>query len=796
MFSLSRFYHLFQHNFTYKFLEFNINVAKFHRVRRPSDEYFLQPLWDVYLTEMKHQPFIPGFKPADSGPLSRFLPPLEEGVISAWLSHQTLTGNWLLDPFGFSPRLVLEAARSGYRVLVTANNPVTRFLLETFANPPPESEFIAALADLGAVKKGEERLSGHLQSLYFTKCEKCDQQIQAQAFLWRKGEDTPYARIYECLYCRDSGEHAVTEEDKERTKRIASTDALHRSRAFERVIALNDEDRVYAEEAIQHYLPRPLYALTTIINRRDSLTLSPERKRALMALILLACDAGNTLWAHPSERPRPKQLSTPNQFREHNVWMMLERGVSLFAASGSPVPFEAWPKRIPESGGICIYEGRLKELAHEVKKEIPIAAVIGSVPRPNQAFWTLSALWAGWLWGKDAVEPYKVALRRRRYDWAWSATALHAIFEHLNGLLANGVPMFGLIPEPEPAFLTAVWTAAYAAGFKLESVALRTEHDAMQVIWKTAQKPKPGIADASVLQKAVFEYLCARGEPASYLHIHTAGLIALAEANMLKQPELEFDETLRKVQALFSSALKDDGRFTHYSTGENVDTGMWSVGPSTTPRKERNSTLGETIESLSDLIEIAVVTFLQKNPNAIFLELEDDLYPRFPGLMTPSKGLIYAVLNSYAEKSGANWKLRDEDIASARREEMKIIFGLIEKIGKRLNYQSSADNKVLTWKDNGQTVKKFNMLASALLNRALAHADEQTVIVIPGGRAALAAYKQERDPSLKARLKKYKLVKYRLLRSLLELPILTRETFEEQIASDPVEESKGQMMMF
>jgi hypothetical protein len=39
-------------------------------------------------------------------------------------------------------------------------------------------------------------------------------------------------------------------------------------------------------------------------------------------------------------------------------------------------------------------------------------------------------------------------------------------------------------------------------------------------------------------------------------------------------------------------------------------------------------------------------------------------------------------------------------------------------------------------------------------------------------------------------------VKYRLLRTLLEVPILTRETFEEQIASDPVEKSSGQMMMF
>jgi hypothetical protein len=39
-------------------------------------------------------------------------------------------------------------------------------------------------------------------------------------------------------------------------------------------------------------------------------------------------------------------------------------------------------------------------------------------------------------------------------------------------------------------------------------------------------------------------------------------------------------------------------------------------------------------------------------------------------------------------------------------------------------------------------------------------------------------------------------VKYRLLRSLSDVPVLTRETFEEQIASDPLEKSKAQMMMF
>ncbi|MBI5952131.1 MAG: hypothetical protein HY865_10765 [Chloroflexi bacterium] len=733
---------------------------------------------------MDFQPYIPGLKPADPGPLSRFLPALEEGVISAWLT-QVEAGSWLLDPFGFSPRLVLEAARSGFRVLVTANNPVTRFLLEMSAKPPAQTEFVAALADLGAVKKGEERLAAHLQSLYLTTCEKCEKQIQAQAFLWRKGADAPHARIYECPHCGDSGEHPVAEEDVERAKKIAETDALHRSRAFEKVVALHDEDRFYAEEAISHYLPRPLYALTTIINRLDSLNLPSERKRALTALILLACDAGNTLWAHPAERPRPKQLSTPNQFREQNVWMMLERGLTLWSETGSAVPCEVWPTRIPESGGILIYEGRLKGLADVVKKEIPIAAVIGSVPRPNQAFWTLSALWAGWLWGKDAVEPYKVALRRRRYDWAWNATALHSAFDHLRELLPDGVPFFGFLPEPEPAYLTSAFTAAEAAGFSLQSVALRTEHDPVQIIWRnTAPAAKPDAeAGETLLRAAIHNYLVERGEPASYLHVHAAGLIALTEAGGLKPPQVEFDEALRKTNALFDLALKGDGRFIHYSTGESVDTGMWGLSL-------------EANESLSDRVEMAVVSYLQKNPNALYLEIEADLNPQFKGLLTPSKGLIYAVLNSYAEKDSGSWRLRAEDLASARREELKTMQALIETIGERLGYVSRREDKTLHWEENGISARTFYVLASALLTRALLNSTPNTIVVIPGGRAALAAYKQERDPSLAAQMKKHRLVKYRLLRSLLDLPILTRETFEEQIASDPVEKSAGQMMMF
>jgi hypothetical protein len=120
------------------------------------------------------------------------------------------------------------------------NNLITRFRDTT---PPTETDFKAALADLAASKKGEERLGAHLQSLYLTPCEKCGNEIYADAFLWRKGENAPYARVYTCTHCEDSGEREANPLDIEKARKIATTDTLHRSRAFERVVALEDEDR-------------------------------------------------------------------------------------------------------------------------------------------------------------------------------------------------------------------------------------------------------------------------------------------------------------------------------------------------------------------------------------------------------------------------------------------------------------------------------------------------------------------------------------------------------------------------
>jgi hypothetical protein len=210
--------------------------------------------------------YLPGKYPENPGPLGRFLPPIPEGVGAAWLRQRLPAGAWVLEPFGAAPRLAVEAARAGYRVLAAVNNPIARFLLELHANPPTESEMRTALADLAVAQKAGERLEPLLRDLYRSECAECHQAVEAQAFIWERQASAPGAVIYKCPYCNENFERPASAHDTARAERFTSG-GLHLARALERVTPLDDPDRDYAEEALEMYLPRTLYALVTLINK-------------------------------------------------------------------------------------------------------------------------------------------------------------------------------------------------------------------------------------------------------------------------------------------------------------------------------------------------------------------------------------------------------------------------------------------------------------------------------------------------------------------------------------------------
>lgn len=768
-------------------------------------------------------PFLPGESTPVPGPLGRFLPPFQNGVVRRWLQERYPPGSWVLDPFGVSPKTVVEAAQAGYRVLVAANNPVSRALVEVWANPPSTSELQAALADLGAASKGGERIEKHIKDLYATPCDQCGQEVSAEYFLWEKQVPAPYARYYHCKNCNDSGERPATPKDIERSSSFSAS-GLHRARALERVVPINDPDRRHAEEALEVYLPRAVYALFNLINKIDGMSLTPHRRALLQILLLHACDQGNTLWAHPTERSRPKQLITPSRFRENNVWFALENGILLWSGAGNPVPLVSWPEHPPAEGGISLYEGRLKDVAPSLG-DLSITAITANIPRPNQAFWTLSALWAGWLWGREAVGPFKSVLRRHRYDWAWHTAALTSALGSLAEHVREGTPFFGLIGEVEPGFLTSSMIAASSAGFVLDGIALRQDSGYAQVSWhKGSKAPSLRAESAAALRSSIRgarNLLQNTGQPCEYLTLHAAALAAMAEDNALQLvstgertslPQEGTEPTPAQNFQRVHSVLKDT--FMYRSGFLRIDgkeqlseSGYWWL------RDVDDNLYIQRSAPLFDRIEIEVVRLLLKNPDCNLNESDEAVCRSFPGLLTPEKSLVTACLDSYGDQSlpgSGRWMLREQDDPKARRRDIGMAREILQTLGERLGYQVETKSKggeaarpgstPTFWRSSGEVEYVFYILASAAISEPVFASEflaiKHALIILPGSRSSLVDYKLRNDPMLRQEvLKRWKFIKYRHLRQLAGSPVLTRENFLEQVDLDPVTYTAPQMRM-
>lgn len=770
-------------------------------------------------------PYIPGQAPAKPEPLSRYLPPLPVGVADSWLhSHIPATGSsdgpfWILDPFGASPQLVVEIARAGYQVLVSANNPISRFLIEMAAEPIPELEFSAALAEIAASKRGEERLEIHLRSLYQTECPQCGKSLEAEAFIWDRGSDEhnppggrekspenradflrtsgaePIAKILHCDNCGENGEHPATSLDRERVARFAAS-SLHYSRALERVAPSGDPDRHHVEEALSTYLPRAIYALFVLINKLDGLNITARQRKILTAVLLSACDQANTLWPHPTGRARPRLLTIPPRFREHNIWMALENAVQAWSSTQPAVPVSYWPDPIPREGGICIFEGRLKDMV-EILYGGKIGAVATAIPRPNQAFWTLSALWAGWLWGHTALGPFKSVLRRRRYDWAWHTTALQAVFSHLYQNLDQGQQVFELIGEVEPGFLSSAMIASESAGFTLSGVALRVESGQAQISWRRPVQSE--IQDFTTeqqsewIQKSTADYLRERGEASPYLHLHSAALCGLAEKRLLSRPDLAPADNLSQLNKNLEDSLTFRGGFLRFSGSEkSLEVGQWWL------REE-----GDISPPLSDRIEMAVVRHLLKKPLTTALEIDRAVCLLFKGVSSPNIEFIQLCLESYGEQvppSAGRWRVRDQDQPGVRRAEIKSILLLLHQIAERLGFKVEGNKPMLWMSLAGEVEYACYVIASAVIGNIISSASyppEKSLIILPGSRANLVAYKLQKDMRLRNAVDNgFQFIKFRTVRWLADNPVLHKNTLNEQLNLDALTYDAPQLRLF
>ena len=159
------------------------------------------------------------------------------------------------------------------------------------------------------------------------------------------------------------------------------------------------------------------------------------------------------------------------------------------------------------------------------------------------------------------------------------------------------------------------------------------------------------------------DHLTERREPASFLHLTAAALQELTAAHALHEAGQDMEADLRASRVQIETALRAADELVHLSVGESIEAGTWGLAA------------WPEAETLSDRAEILSVSFLQHNRACSLIEIEQEIFRGLPGLFAPSRQTILAILSSYAESVEAGWRIRAEDLATQRRDDLRRVLG-------------------------------------------------------------------------------------------------------------------------
>jgi hypothetical protein len=724
-------------------------------------------------------------------PLERFLPNCPVGVVSQYLSASSANDGWLLDPFGSHPLLDIEAAAYGRRVLVTANNPILAFMLRMLANPRRKNEYLSALAELASEQRGSERLETQINALYRTRCATCRSEIQANGYLWQRGLNRPHARLYNCPVCGDEGERPLTEEDLKILEPIQRGEKLPYARAVARVLGGNNEDRPAVEEALKLYNPRALYVLFTLLNKMEGMDLAPEKRELLEALMLSGLEAGTSLWPWPNTGDPPRMLNVPAEYLEKNIWKEIENSIALWSQPTAEVELTVWPE-LPRAAGICVFRGPIRALT--LPDGMNIDRILALPPRPNQALWTLSALWSAWLWGRESETSFSQVLGRRRFDWHWHTQALHHALSRAANLAADGTEAFTIIGEPSPGMVLAAVAAANCANLELQGMAYHIPDDPIECLWKVKKdKGEAAVGNAQTIARtAIQDLLSSMGEPVEYMALFAAIAASLAvNAGFPQGIEQYSQEKSSELQGIIARLFGDRDFLRRFeATSQELDSGKWSLF---------NPMSGQ--QPLADRVENAILELLRGGQELTSIQIRRVLNTRFPGFLTPSGALVEYCLRAYAdwERLSDIWSLREGEEESVRAKNLEEVRELLGSLASKTGFDAKVSDPLI-WTMNKKPVYRLWLSTTACLPVESRDEDEaiENVLVFPGSRAELLKYKLLRDPLLRERTAHHwHFLKFRALRSLAARTDLTPEVWQMMLDSDPISlEETTQLRMF
>ncbi len=801
--------------------------------------------------------FVPGKRKEAAGPLARYLQPMPAGVASAYIKAWTEPDQIVLDAFCQGETVLSEAAQNGRKAIAVNFNPLTVLAVRGHLTWPDSRQLDAGFTRLGDSPKLGMHLREHLEALYSSLCPRCQHPTVADYFIWDREREEPVEKGCRCQLCKSEGLAKVEPADLEALDRI-ETRGFHYWYILDRVATRGEESREQARRLLDLYTPRNLYALSSLLIKIEALFRESPLQDAFK-LILLAClDSCSSLYS-AEDRARPRRLHPPSRFLEPNVWRTFEAAYQE-TRQWSPLPeihlaknleeivvpdLFAWAEGEPPD---AFLDARtVRSLVRELP-EASVALIVVTPPYPDLIFWSLSYLWSGWLLGPKAAASLRPLLGRKRTDWAWYHRAMTVTFRALYRVLqAQGRLVLAFVAEAV-ALVEALLLAANGAGFELESLLYQpNDGDKYRLSFVKIAEPvaKPSAPDLEALAgeirhqavAAAEEVLGERGEPLAFPWLRNAIYERLSQTGHLRQV----------------LAVEEESFSAPDFVAEQVEVAIQEAGPvlvllDVTAEEEPRPPLWWLREPqkaacpLGDRVEEAIHEILRERLTLDRQVLEEAIYPRFPGFLTPEEGLIEACLESYSKEIAPdNWQLRAED-QGANRENQRVqgVAHLI-KLGQRLGYsiwlnpawreqlswntttgRASEDGKPakflatkkvafdpgplvsfdVLWYEEG-TIHAFVLTAKAalghLLKREAGAGEIYRYLVIPAERASLVDFKLRRNPLLGEAVTEghWQIVKYCHLAWLVEAEEIDRHDLKKIVGLEPIiEQAEAQIPLF
>lgn len=651
-------------------------------------------------------------------------------VVGEYIEHYSKKGDIVLDPFVGSGVTAIEALKRGRKAIAIDLDPIATFITRMTLIP----------VDLKLIeetfKSIKKKVGKEINSLYLTKCPKCDNKNAITiATVWEREAEAPSEIRLFCSRCKGRQRKTPSKDDLRKLNEIKEKEVPFwypkDKLCYENDVEFKEGTHIGLTAISDLFTKRNLIALSILYHEIESLEDGDTKdlmKFAFTKQVHIASrmtpvcmpsprahwtlDSSTSFWA-------VHRYWIPPKYMESNVWMLFESGI--FGKQGilkGKKNAREEIKRYDEAKSFRELENNANILI-STQSALNLKGAPAKIPNESVdyvftdppyggsiQYGELSALWLSWLKGEKNDPRFEMKFDEeitindaQKKDFDYYHKMLKASFEQIYDVLKPGKYLTVTFHNTDIKIYNSIIKAVVLAGFDLEKIIyqpparpsakglLQPYGSAVGDYYIRFRKPlkKGEWQSESEIDKERYERIIVN----TVKHIIAERREPVTYSIIINSYPTIFEE-LKKNGYRFSAPEGIEEVLRKYLNKEFVLVDV---------KDEKGKVIGKKWwlkeglfldrASLSERVEGTIIDVLNRRIVVSFDDILEEIFTKFQNALTPDTQSIKAVLEEYAEKTNGKWQLKKE--MRLRQTQHNQIIQMLVELGKKAGYEVYAD---------------------------------------------------------------------------------------------------------